>query len=408
MSLNQTFLKLYEKEGAAERNEPVTQGDPPVSRNAEEKDPRSSFRVDRGHFPPDRRSFPEPNDVRPQLPPVPREEGLRLRNTGSETESARSSAAGYRPSRPADDDRVEMNPSDTIRLYGEEESRLPQGDEAAETRRRARLPFGESESGAVRERNRFSHEADFDSAEFRREDFGHDANRRQVSPRSSETAAPYSFRMEGWPEKYREIFRRGADEFADMADAVDSAARKGNKIFGFGGWGRSTGVTTLVFGILNEMLRRQCRVLLVDANFQRPQLAETIGVPDSFHSWEEILDWRENGAAGLVRVETAAFPFYLLPLYREGISDARAASSRKSWFHSFLELAEEFDLVLIDHGSLRTGNDREKVFELLRFGCDGYYLVTDTRSGLGGNAVSLPAVSDECRLPCFGIIENFT
>ena len=52
--------------------------------------------------------------------------------------------------------------------------------------------------------------------------------------------------------------------------------------------------------------------------------------------------------------------------------------------------------------------EEEKVLELLRFGCDGYFMVTDARNPPRGEEANLPAVSDECRLPCFGVIENFT
>ena len=211
-----------------------------------------------------------------------------------------------------------------------------------------------------------------------------------------------------WPGVCDEIFRRGEAEFAQLADAVGAAMRKGNKIFGFGGWGNGTGVSTLLLGILDEMLRRRQRVLLLDANFQHPGLAELLNVPAGA-TWENLSRGPESdGPSGLVRVETDSVPFWFLPLGRESVPDAVAASCRKSWFRAFLELAEPFDLVLIDHGSLRSGNPREKVLELLRFGCDGYFMVSDARFPRRGEEASLPTVSDECRLPCFGVIENFT
>ena len=214
--------------------------------------------------------------------------------------------------------------------------------------------------------------------------------------------------MPDWPRTCGEIFQRGEQEFALLADVVNEAVRKGNKIFGFGGWGGGTGVSTLMLGILDEMLRRRKRVLVIDADFQHPDLAEILDIPAGA-TWENLA--RETGSGepnGLVRVETGTVPFWFLPLSRESVPEAVAASCRKSWFRAFLELAEPFDLVLIDHGSLRSGSPREKVLELLRFGCDGYFMVTDARNPPRGEEANLPAVSDECRLPCFGVIENFT
>ena len=389
MSLNQAFLKLYGQEEVPQKNESAPRRSPGPAPDEGRNAPRP-FRVDQAHGPRDESPLPEPGEDSRRAEPAPDEPVCSRR---------------YPEPEPYRDGQAE-----TIPLFEPEPPR--DGRRMPESRRDG-YPVYPGEMGPERDEERFSPAEEVrggfdDRRENVRRSYREYDPQRAAGPETALPAAPLSYRMGEWSGQYREIFRRGADEFAGLADAVEEAARKGNKIFGFGGWGRGTGVTTLVLGILNEMLSRQCRILLADANFQRPCLAETIGVPESSLSWEEIPNWRETEGAGLVRVETGRYPFYLLPLYQDRIADARAASSRKSWFHSFLELAEEFDLVLIDHGSLRTGNDREKVFELLRFGCDGYYLVTDARSGWGGSAVSLPAVSDECRLPCLGIIENFT
>ena len=394
MSLNQAFLKVYGQEKAPQKEEsaPRRNADPAP---AEERNAHRPFRADQAHLFPGEPAVPESGEQSRRAEPAP----------AGPVRSRRYPEPRYPEPEPYCDRQAE-----TIPLF---EPEPPRGERRMPESRRDEYPAYADEVEPGRGEDRFSPAEEARGAAFDRRENERYGRREYGPPRAAEPKpsafrTPLSYRMGEWSGKYCEIFRRGADEFAGLADAVEEAARKGNKIFGFGGWGRSTGVTTLVLGILTEMLRRQCRILLVDANFQRPQLAETIGMPAPSLSWEEILDWRETEGAGLVRVETGRYPFYLLPLYQDGIADALAASSRKSWFHSFLELAEEFDLVLIDHGSLRTGNDREKVFELLRFGCDGYYLVTDARSGWGGNAVSLPAVSDEYRLPCFGIIENFT
>ena len=216
------------------------------------------------------------------------------------------------------------------------------------------------------------------------------------------------FVMREWPAEYRRICERGAAEFAELADAVEETSAEGGKIFGFGGWGEQTGVSTLVLGLLQEMLRRRQRVLLVDANFQHPEMAKLFGVPAET-GWENLLRGPEDGVeSGLIRVDTEEFPFYFLPLVRETVPEAVNMVCRKSWCRRFLELTESFDLVLIDHGSLRTGNDREKIFEILRFGCDGYFMVTDKRSRFNADSADFSALSNGSRLSCFGVIENFT
>ena len=231
--------------------------------------------------------------------------------------------------------------------------------------------------------------------------------------------------LTGWPKPFDRLRSRGSREFSLLADAVAESMFRGNKILGFGGWGHQTGVSTLLLGIAGEMTARRFSVLVVDADFQRPGLAAMLGM-NVTGGWENLLRYPESvSQSGLLRVEIAGSDrsahrktgdregqtgetFHLLPLRPETVTDAVAASCKKIWFRTILELAELFDLVLIDHGSLKTENDREKVSELLRFGCDGYYLVADRRSAPDPENLELTSLSEERRLPCLGIIENFT
>lgn len=386
MSLNQAFLKLYgEKTGApsvpdssADENSlsrpvPADEGD-----DARDDEIETPLRVDRGEMPISRRFASMRED--------------RRRNVFSLGEERRRRNPFWR-----EDDDTEEN--DAPRGTGRRLTAAPEDDADVEplTEARADRSLRMPEEPAVISL-RGAESTDAASAEPVR-----GTTRCDETLESAEVVS-----IPSWPGVCDEIFRRGETEFAQLADAVDAAMRKGNKIFGFGGWGNGTGVSTLLLGILDEMLRRRQRVLLLDANFQHPDLAELLGIPAGA-TWENLA--RESGSerpSGLVRVETDSVPFWFLPLERESVPEAVAASCRKSWFRAFLELAEPFDLVLIDHGSLRSGNPREKVLELLRFGCDGYFMVSDARAPRRDDESSLQTVSNECRLPCFGVIENFT
>lgn len=391
MSLNQAFLKLYGNDDLTESRTEHVHGTNrcPDSQNPHEEGIRGmniSFRVDQPQVPP-----------YSQVASSPASEGVsnifsiekerRRRNPSPEPGSYRAAEQRERETSSAVARNLEEGKNDEFPTCTVNRPSEPSAD------RRQRpevISFARERELRAREELSRCRESSF-------------STERPVS-----IAAIPSYRMGQWPAHCRDIFERGKVEFAELADAVGSAVFKGNRILGFGGWGNGTGVSTLVLGILDEMLRRRRKVLLIDADFQRPQLAEILGIPVE-SGWENLPRYPESiSDCGLVRVDAEQAPFWFLPLLARGVPEAVAVSCKKRWFHSLLELAERFDLILIDHGSLRTGNDREKVFELLRFGCDGYFIVNDTRSPLGANASRLPAVSDECRLPCLGIIENFT
>ena len=74
-----------------------------------------------------------------------------------------------------------------------------------------------------------------------------------------------------------------------------------------------------------RFIRRRKRVLVIDADFQHPDLAEILDIPAGA-TWENLA--RGTGSDepnGLVRVETGTVPFWFLPLSRESVPEAVAA-----------------------------------------------------------------------------------
>ena len=228
--------------------------------------------------------------------------------------------------------------------------------------------------------------------------------------------------LTAWPKSFQKLRQKGAGEFALLADIVTDSIFQGNKILGFGGNGPGAGVTTLLMGIASEMTSRRFSVLVIDANFRHPGMEEFLNDRVTL-GWENLIRYPETASeSGLLRISLAdslslrsekegkkgdGGAFHLLPLAPENVMSAVAASCKKIWLRTLLELSDLFDLVLIDHGSLLSENCDEKISELLRFGCDGYYLIADRRhpENEGGE---LTTRSEERHLPCLGIIENFT
>ena len=230
-------------------------------------------------------------------------------------------------------------------------------------------------------------------------------------------------RIERWPELSRQLYDAGRAEFVAVAEVVEERLLDGRRIIGFGGNGPLAGTSTLLLGLVCELIGRGFSLLLVDADFQNPSLSEQFGLSLE-RGWEQLADFPKEGPeSGLVRVlldESAlcspaelhlaseeSVSFFFLPLVAKKIAASVAASCKRSHLSRILELAEMFDLVLIDHGSFDLGSGREKIAELLRFGDDGYFLIGDARADRQTAEREWIAETSRRHIPCLGVIENY-
>lgn len=232
--------------------------------------------------------------------------------------------------------------------------------------------------------------------------------------------------ISAWPRSVVRLWERGREAFSELACVVGSEIEQERQILGFGGTRHLVGTSTLLLGLTGELIRRHYSVLLIDADFCHPSLAEKLGL-DCTDGWEQFLpkdsatrpgglvkiqiDKTESKRKGqTVAVQTPERPresFYLLPLAAQNIAEAVATSCRRAWLGRLLELAERFDAVLIDHGQLTAGDPQRKVGELLRFGEDGWFLIDDARNSSAGSANAFIDEAEERDLACLGKIDNF-
>ena len=308
----------------------------------------------------------------------------------------------------------EIDESVDLRLFGSEnESRTPERIVKSSAE-----PRGHAENRATeRTAERRSNELIFDMS-----------GQELEPPMVSEFAAPSvcDCRVFGWPKQIARLVERGQTEFARLADLTERQLAGGGRVFGFGGAGFSVGTSSLLLGLTKEMTERGFSLLVLDADFRRPALAEMLSLSPE-RGWENFID-DSVPDSGLLRVlvdhgtprrrffprssepepKSAPEEFFLLPLLAERVATAAATACKKIWLERLLNLSERFDATLVDCGSLLTESHREKVSEMLRFGLDGFYLVGDVRS-VDGEPAS--AFLEECRrrqLTCLGRIENFT
>lgn len=233
-----------------------------------------------------------------------------------------------------------------------------------------------------------------------------------------------------WPRPFKRFMNRGREEFVRLSENILHRILAGHRIIGFGAANHEAGNSSILLGIARELAIGGVRVLTLDADFIHPSLACLVGAEPDF-GWERLLRFPEpSKSGGLLRVtfrddsprkswwerraatchsgdgRVPNATFYLLPLSESTVTDAATTGCKKAWLPTLLDIAESVDVVLVDHGTLKTDHDEGKVAEMLRFGDDAYYLTASA----GENVASLEgffARAERRRLPCLGIIENF-
>ena len=137
-----------------------------------------------------------------------------------------------------------------------------------------------------------------------------------------------------------------------MADGLLSICASGSKVLGLASCARGEGVTTLFLAAARKLLSQGRKVVLVDANWSNPQLAQSLGLLPQI-GWEETL------CGGLpleeVVIESLADGLAVLPVREPSastIAEAQIAASLDI-------LAREFDVVLVDLGPLDQVEDED-------------------------------------------------
>jgi len=148
-----------------------------------------------------------------------------------------------------------------------------------------------------------------------------------------------------WPSTAGRMQTTAVAAVQQMVDGLLSICASGNKVLGLASCVRGEGVTTLLLAAARDLLGRGRKVVLVDADWNNPQLAQSLGLLPQI-GWEETL----GGGLPLeeVVIESLADGLAVLPVREPSaspIAQDRIAASLDI-------LAREFDVVLVDLGAL--------------------------------------------------------
>lgn len=165
---------------------------------------------------------------------------------------------------------------------------------------------------------------------------------------------------------------------------------------------RGDGGTTVTLLVARQLSSQGARVVLVDADLDRPVLADRLGLAVEV-DWQWA--WREKLPLEEALVESLADGMALLPLQKAASADVRQASPA-ALKHILAELARRYDVVCIDGGPL-DAREGEPVPQLGGAAIDLACVVHDARRGQADQAERLVERIERAGVQSSIIVDNF-
>jgi Mrp family chromosome partitioning ATPase len=206
-----------------------------------------------------------------------------------------------------------------------------------------------------------------------------------------------------WPAMVEAILAAVPGQLMAAAGELAEAARRHRKLVAVAGATSGDGVTSLTLALARTLLEQQQRVVLVDAHFAAPRLAESLGVTPQA-AWDENLSGEKPLAETLI--DSLNDRVTLLPLREPALPDWRPREARLK--STFDELRRHYDIVLVDAGPLGDGQDRQQLLSWAEpCRVDRALVVLDARVGSPEWMNDVESRLQGCGIAQWNFIENF-
>jgi Mrp family chromosome partitioning ATPase len=175
-----------------------------------------------------------------------------------------------------------------------------------------------------------------------------------------------------WPSIHDRLLSTASAAIDQLAAGLLSICESGSKTLGLASSASGEGVTTLLLAAARKLLSQGRKIVLVDAHWDKPHVAQSLGLLPQI-GWEETL------CGGLpleeVVIESLEDGLAVLPI-RE---PPAAAVDTAKIAASFDILAREFDIVLVDLGVLGNRQDEDRLTLEVAARMDAVVLVQNVR-----------------------------
>lgn len=209
-----------------------------------------------------------------------------------------------------------------------------------------------------------------------------------------------------WPRVCRRLIGRAADELDRLADALQMANSRGQKVMAVAGCRQGEGATTLLLCAARRLAERGIKAVLVDADRHRPRLAKRLGVQPQL-GWNEVaVD--ESGTLNQAIVEASSNNLAIAPLDESSVRHDLTARDWSRLAACIETLREHYEMVLVDPGPLE---DLESIGDALAATpggqVDALLLVRNRRITSEDDLTQIEQRLADAEIAVTGLIENF-
>lgn len=207
-----------------------------------------------------------------------------------------------------------------------------------------------------------------------------------------------------WTDTCEQLCQRNRGIFDGFLTELLSQITAGRKRIGFVGLDTAAGGTTVTLCLARLLAAKGLRTVVVDADFEHPQIADHLGVCVS-EGWNAAL--AGNLPLAEVLIESLADRLTLAPLCEAVDAQALLVSSLRTSL-VWKMLSEPHEVVLVDCGS--TGNDRatQSLKQLTQvMPLDALYAIYDKQTTTPQELVNGTRHLKDLGLNLLGTIENF-
>jgi len=206
-----------------------------------------------------------------------------------------------------------------------------------------------------------------------------------------------------WPQLTDVLLDAAAVQFRAAAIDLGEACRRHRKLVVVTAARRGEGCTVVTLALAKALAEQQQRVILVDAHFDAPGLADRLGLATQV-GWEDALSSGKPLTEALV--ESLEDRLIVLPLREPAPVDWRLSVARLK--ASFDEMRKHCDVVLVDAGPFGEAGDRRHLLSWAA-GCrvDRALVVRDLRTTSDDEISEIDRQLHNCGIAQWNFVENF-
>ena len=207
-----------------------------------------------------------------------------------------------------------------------------------------------------------------------------------------------------WPAICQQVVARCPDRFASLVEQLRGEVASGTRTLAITGMQRREGRTTLALCLARQLAAAGIKVALVDADFANPKLANQLSI-GVHRGWEAVLCGEESPWD--VMIESLADRISILPLGAPATAEEVSIGNYRI-AATLNELAENYDLVLIDAGCIGADESASQWLFEPNVGIQATILAYDARRSAAGQVAAGCLQIAQAGLRQLGLAEIFT